>query len=176
MQALHPDLVVMSDSASGIMRLASGKRGAPAIREWAAGMKQALAAMSWPGRRMVVLSPNPTGPDPAECVTAVALPSSCETSVQPWYVWKRIAERNAADLFGATYVDASPWFCYHDRCPVFANGLPMRWDPSHLTTSYSRMLTPLLSQAVLGTTTRERRGHLTDTPNGSVYTPARNDG
>jgi hypothetical protein len=60
---------------------------------------------------------------------------------------------------GATFIDTSSWFCdLKLRCPMFAAGIPMRWDRIHLTEPYSRMLGSELATSILGSTTLAASG------------------
>ncbi len=55
----------------------------------------------------------------------------------------------AATVAGVTYVDTSQWFCSGERCPIFADGAPIRWDGMHLTEAYSKKMAPQLAPVLM---------------------------
>lgn len=148
-KATSPDLVIVSDAVAGIVNLASGAEGSAAQDEWIAGLSDAIAQVKAEGTRVVVLSPNPTGKSVSECYNNFAKPSDCESTISQAWKDKSTADTAAAKKAGATYVDASQWFCSGDRCPIFAGGAPIRWDGMHLTEAYSKKMAPELKAVLL---------------------------
>lgn len=147
---LHPDVLVISDLELGIDRLNSGATGAEAVREWTAAREQIIDEVRGSVGRVVLIAPNPVGP-PLSCADAGAPPSACATT--PSDAWKRKAEadRDAAAATGATFVDASDWFCTDAGvCPPFVGRVLVRWDDGHMTTTYAKYIAPLLRRELLG--------------------------
>lgn len=146
---ITPNLVIVSDATIGISKLASKVSGGPAEAEWAAGMKDALTKISASGARVVVLSPNPPGLSADKCVTKFSKPKDCVATISDTWRSKKLADVKGAAAVKATYVDTSSWFCSgRGSCPLFASGIPMRWDDTHLTKDYSRLLAPQIAAAI----------------------------
>lgn len=54
-----------------------------------------------------------------------------------------------AKVAGAHLLDLGAFFCQHQTCPPVIGGVIVYRDPSHLTSSYARTLTPMLRDGVL---------------------------
>lgn len=144
LRATSPDLIIISDSVAGIVNLASGAKDSAAEAEWSAGLVNAIQESQSGGSRIVVLSPNPTGKAVTECYNNFSKPSDCESPISPAWKLKSGADAAAAKITGVPYADTSQWFCSGERCPIFADGAPIRWDGMHLTEAYSKKLAPQL--------------------------------
>jgi peptidoglycan/LPS O-acetylase OafA/YrhL len=150
-KAAGPDLIIISDAVAGIVNLASGAKGLPAQEEWSRGLLRGIQE-SQPGpARVVVLSPNPTGKAVTECYNNFSRPIDCESPISDAWKQKNAADELGARLAGATYMNTSQWFCSGERCPIFADGAPIRWDGMHLTEAYAKKLAPQLSSVLLPT-------------------------
>lgn len=146
---IKPNLVIVSDATIGISKLASKASGAPAEAEWTAGLKDSLTTISASGARVVVLSPNPPGLSADKCVTKFSKPKDCIATISGTWRSKKLADANGAAAGKATYVDTSSWFCSGTgSCPLFASGIPIRWDDNHLTKEYSQLLAPQIAAAI----------------------------
>ena len=49
---------------------------------------------------------------------------------------------------GATVIDPAPWFCTATQCPSVIGNILVYRDQHHMTTAYSRLLAPLLGDAL----------------------------
>ncbi len=144
--ALRPDVVVMSDVEQSIRRIPVPS----SPTAWQAARTSAMAAIAPSGARVVILSPNPAGTAPAECASAVKKPSACTSQPSPAWTIKREADQAAARSFsGAKFVDTSSWFCVQGQCPIFVAGQTVRWDNAHVTSQYAQFLAPKIGPAIL---------------------------
>jgi hypothetical protein len=92
--------------------------------------------------KLVFLAPPPADKDVRECYSPRASPSACVTTVQD--PWKRFgaADAKAATALGGVRIDTRPLFCASDRCPAFADGIPVRFDGTHITDEYGIHIAP----------------------------------
>ena len=60
-----------------------------------------------------------------------------------------IGEQQAAQQWGADYVQTLPWFCADNVCPGFVDGIPVTVDGGHLSWQYAEHLAPVLRRALL---------------------------
>ena len=144
-----PDLVVLADSEDTPERLASKATGRAADAEISAGLVKTLASVTPYAGRTVVLTPPPTGKAMQGCVTKVATPADCVSTVSP--AWQHFADdlKSASAQGNAQLVDTHLWFCTADgRCPGFVGSTPMRVDDVHLTTTAAQSLAPVLVEAI----------------------------
>jgi peptidoglycan/LPS O-acetylase OafA/YrhL/lysophospholipase L1-like esterase len=148
LQTLHPDLLILSDSAGFIdlMHDGAGMSDAAKVRAWQQGVQRWIAEIRPYAGRVVVLGSPPRLGNLQQCVTATSKASDCVTA--PAQTWRnsRAAEAAAAQAVGVPYLDVGPWFCWQDRCPAFVDTTPITWDGDHLTAAFSARLGPLLAQ------------------------------
>jgi peptidoglycan/LPS O-acetylase OafA/YrhL len=149
---LQPDLVILADAANTLDRLASKATGAAARAEIETGVRTTVAALDPAQRRVALLSPPPSGASLQECVTRFSGPDDCEMTINEGWKQFAAAQRQAADVAKATYVDTSGWFCTESgRCPAFVGTTPVRADGGHLTVAYAKELAALIVAATSGT-------------------------
>ncbi|AMY23436.1 acyltransferase family protein [Rhodococcoides fascians] len=148
--ALRPEILVVSSSVYGIGNLASGAKSVAAQQEWTVGTADAINRVRDSGARIVILGPNPPGPAASECVTALSEPNACFADPAGDWAIKKQAESAAVNQSDANYVDTQKWFCAGSQCPIFAAGTPIRWDRQHLTASYGQLLAPYIAAELMG--------------------------
>lgn len=145
-EELKPDLIFLSSAQSSIEKLSSGATGSAAVAEWKAASTAALLRMKAIGSEVVLISNPPAGADPRECANRLSGPQRCLTSTTDAWFDKSEAEQSAAQISGATYIDASSWVCNsEDLCPLYVGSTPIRFDQGHLTGQFSRQLGPVLA-------------------------------
>ncbi|BDZ44328.1 acyltransferase [Naasia aerilata] len=143
---LEPDVVIVVDSEYTFGQTAVSPDSPSPQAAWVDGRVEILDAVKAEGRRIILLSPNPSGQDPAVCVTRVSTPADCLSQIGEGWQLKAQADRAAAEAAGVEYFDTSSWFCTRTWCPIFAGTAPMRWDVGHLTPEYSSMIAPALGE------------------------------
>jgi hypothetical protein len=58
------------------------------------------------------------------------------------------AERRAAQLSGARYVDVTPWFCATTTCSPVIGTFDVYFNTSHVAIRYSRFLETALTESI----------------------------
>jgi peptidoglycan/LPS O-acetylase OafA/YrhL len=148
-RSLRPAKVVMASTYPSSRLL--GVTGSQ-DQAWVTAWQRSIEAVSAPGTRVYFVNDTPwqAGPapdclsahldDPSACVrdrkSAVALPE------------RRKLVEDTARAAGATIVDPVPWFCTATRCPAVIGNILVYRDQHHVTTAYSRLLAPLLAEAL----------------------------
>ena len=145
----RPDLVILADAEDTVDRLAGGLTGAAADAEVARGLASTLADITPHAGRTVVLAPPPQGKAMQGCVTRVAEPADCMTTVSARWQGLAAALKSASAQGKAQFVDTHLWFCTADgRCPGFVGNTPVRVDDVHLTTTEATALASVLAEAI----------------------------
>lgn len=149
--ALHPDLVVTSESPNTLKRLVGEPSDGEALATWVAGMSSSLARLTESADRVVVLAAPPgTGTrDVERCTNSLATPEDCVYVPGGDYHRLVQAEFDLVAAQGLTYVPTEPWFCSSLRCPDFVATTTVFADAGHITSAYSQRLAPVLAE-VLG--------------------------
>jgi hypothetical protein len=147
-QALRPDLVVLSSSVTLVGNQVEEPEGDLRYARWQDGTAEVLRRLQPLAREVVVLGAPPRAGNVQECVTRLSDPGDCTEPVPD--VWRavRAAEQGAAQEAGASYVDPEPWFCQEGLCPAVVGSTPVYTDGRHLTAAYARRLAPHLAQAL----------------------------
>nr|WP_276617642.1 acyltransferase family protein [Streptomyces coryli] len=140
---MRPGLVILSDSAANLTRLA------PASRPWPDAAHRTYRALRAAAGRVVVLAPPPQGIDPQECATRTDDPGDCVSDITSAAREVAAISRRTARATGAEYAETLPWFCAAGRCPMFVGTTLVRRDYLHLTPTYSRQLAPDLRRVLL---------------------------
>ncbi|MGN5734264.1 acyltransferase family protein [Arthrobacter psychrochitiniphilus] len=146
-----PDMLILSDSVDTSRRLASKAQGTDAVVEWQNGAAKTLANLTGAAGRIVMLDPPPGGKALQECVTRLSKPSGCVTSPDKRYDELYSGLRVAAAATQDKNIDVirtRDWFCSGNHCPGFVGTTPVYADKSHLTSTYSSMLGPLIASAL----------------------------
>jgi hypothetical protein len=145
-QALHPDLVVVSSASA--WQLADQSR--PTSAQWQDGLVATLNKLAQPGTRLAVIGDMPSwSTDDERCLAAhVDAVQECSAAVSDATSRGNFdAEQAAAGAVGALFISTVPWVCA-DRCePVIADTRVFQ-GVSHLSRSYVLYLTGALGEAM----------------------------
>ena len=148
-RSLQPAKVVMASTYPSMRLL--GVTGSQ-DQEWAGAWQRSIASVSAPGTEVYFVNDTPwqAGAAP-ECLSAhLGDPSACvrdRTSAVALPDRRKLVE-DTARAAGATIVDPVPWFCTATRCPPVIGNILVYRDQHHVTTAYSRLLAPLLAEAL----------------------------
>jgi hypothetical protein len=121
---------------------------------WAAATMVSAVRLAKLGTKPIVMqdTPDPRGAAVPDCVAAhPAAVRQCALKVPTAiYATRKAAIATAAQAAGVAVLDPTEWFCTEAVCPaIIGNALVYR-DGSHVTSSYIRLLTPLLTGALTG--------------------------
>jgi peptidoglycan/LPS O-acetylase OafA/YrhL len=119
---------------------------------WAAAWRRSIDRLSAPGTEVFFLNDTPwqAGSTP-DCLSAHPdEPSACVRDRRGAVnlAMRRKLIEDAARAGGATVIDPVPWFCTATRCPSVIGNVLVYRDQHHITTAYSRLLAPLLAEAL----------------------------
>jgi hypothetical protein len=119
---------------------------------WSAAWRRSLDAVKGPGTDVYFVNDTPwQARNVPDCLSAhLDNPAACARSrtdaVQ--FRKRRALVAGVARAEGATVIDPLPWFCTATTCPVIVGNLLVYKDQHHITTAYSRLLVPLLAEAL----------------------------
>jgi peptidoglycan/LPS O-acetylase OafA/YrhL len=119
---------------------------------WSAAWRRSLDAVKGPGTEVYYVNDTPwQARNVPDCLSAhLDNPAACARSradaVQ--FRKRRALVAGVARAEGATVIDPLPWFCTATTCPVIVGNLLVYKDQHHITTAYSRLLVPLLAEAL----------------------------
>jgi hypothetical protein len=149
---LKPAVVLMStrtytdppvDKSGAVI---AGKAEADSV--WAAAMIRSAKRVQQLGARPVIMqdTPDPRGASVPDCVAAHpdAVQQCALKVATAIYPTRTTANAEAAAAAGFTVIDPTAWFCTDTVCPVIIGNALVYRDGSHITTSYVKLLTPLL--------------------------------
>ncbi len=120
-------------------------------RAWLQGMGSTVARLRATGAQVLVLSPTPwPRRDVPECLAehlddAAACSFSRAAAVS---AAGARAERAVVESAGGSYVDVSDWLCAPQVCPVVVGDVLVYRDDNHITTTWTRTVSPLMAQRV----------------------------
>jgi hypothetical protein len=118
-------------------------------RSWAGALIATATRIAALGARPVVLqdTPDPRGAAVPDCVAAhPGAVTRCALAAGPaLYPDRRAAIEAAARAEGVAVVDPAAWFCTAAVCPAIVDNTLVYRDGSHVTSTYIRLLTPLLA-------------------------------
>jgi peptidoglycan/LPS O-acetylase OafA/YrhL len=148
-RSLRPAMVVLASTYPSIRLL--GVTGSQ-DEAWASGWKRSIDAVSAPGTRVFFVNDTPWQDGSApDCLSAhLDDPSACvrdRTSAVALPARRKLVE-DTARAAGASIIDPVPWFCTATRCPSVIGNILVYRDQHHITTAYSRLLGPLLGDAL----------------------------
>jgi hypothetical protein len=138
--ALKPELLFITNAPAPYKNTETGKE--ITVSEYQEGVKRLLERVAPDVGKLVFLAAPPVEKDVRQCYSPRTSPSECLTTVQE--PWKRFggADAKAAAAFGGVRIDTRPLFCVSDRCPAFAEGIPVKFDNTHITDEYGRHIAP----------------------------------
>ena len=119
--------------------------------QWTSGLAKEVKEIRATGARVVVLGPAPKPTlDVPDCLSAhlsnaVACLSSRSDAVNAAGVR---AERQAVLGAGGSYLDITPWLCTQQSCAVMVGNLLAYRDDNHLSTTFTRWVSPVLGSAL----------------------------
>ena len=96
-------------------------------------------------------TPDPRGTSVPDCIAAhpEAVQQCALKVATAIYATRVTANAEAAKAAGYTVIDPTEWFCTATVCPVIIGNALVYRDGSHVTTSYVKLLTPLLQAELL---------------------------
>ena len=143
----QPELVVVSNLYN--LTLANGLSGDEALSSWETAALTARGEWLSRAEKVVTLASPPAGQDPGVCITRLAAPTDCTSSITPtWLAYAKVDER-VSQQTGDLYLDKRSWFCATDqRCPVFVDDTIVRRDATHITAEYATKVAPLMAEAL----------------------------
>lgn len=106
------------------------------------------------GVPVVALSDNPWHDfQPSRCLEekSSVRSDSCDVSTAEAFPFDDTFRSAAEAVDGATYVDMTRYYCTDGRCPSVIGGVNVYRDSSHLTTTFTRTLTPYLLRELRAT-------------------------
>jgi hypothetical protein len=142
--ALRPALVVVSEAY--YTRNAQDK--VITATSWTAALESSLRALHGTGMHKVLVSQSYLLPTPLACLAAY--PSAIQTcSRTPGATFKGelAADRTAAKVAKAAYVNELPWLC-STRCTAVVGNMIVYQSSGHLSTTYDTYLTDVLQAAL----------------------------
>ncbi|WP_327001487.1 acyltransferase [Dactylosporangium sp. NBC_01737] len=120
---------------------------------WSKALIRSAKRIEQLGARPVVMqdTPDPRGTSVPDCVAAhPEAVQQCALKVATAVFATRVtANAEAAKAAGYTVIDPTEWFCTATVCPVIIGNALVYRDGSHVTTSYVKLLTPLLQAELL---------------------------
>lgn len=143
------DVIITSYYASSPIRQGSGKSLERTIID---GFVDVWRPVTERGSQIVAIRDNPRAradyltcidrnrDDPAE---------ACSVTESDAYRFFDGQPEAVAEVPGAHLLDLGAFFCQNQTCPPVIGGVIVYRDPSHLTSSYARTLTPMLRDGVL---------------------------
>jgi hypothetical protein len=149
-QALHPDLVVMSSISD--QKLADGN--VPSPQQWQDGWATTFAKLLQPGTKYAVLGDIPVWKNnDARCLAAnLQSVQDCSAPVESATPKNIAAEQAASAAAGALYIPTTQWICT-DRCEPLIAGKRVYNDEYHLASSYVLYLSGAIADALNPVTT-----------------------
>jgi peptidoglycan/LPS O-acetylase OafA/YrhL len=155
-RSLRPKLVLLGTFYNAAPETVSQTLEVARLTAMADGVRSATSKV------VLIGDPPGVGKEPASCLLATgARMSTCSYQTYGETVELTGAAEDAADSFGA-FLDTTPWFCFHDVCPMVIGHTIAYFDPSHITTQYAEELAPLFTRGlehVLSTSTRLTAKH-----------------
>jgi peptidoglycan/LPS O-acetylase OafA/YrhL len=156
MASLHPSVVLMSTRT--YLGAPVDERGQP-VREppdesWATALLDSAVRVRQLGARTVVMqdTPDPAGASVPDCVAAhPAAVQRCALKVATAIDGSRRAAIAAAAVrAGIAVIDPTSWFCTDTVCPPIVGNTLVYRDGSHITSTYIKLLSPLLDGELPG--------------------------
>ncbi|GAA4147926.1 acyltransferase family protein [Leifsonia shinshuensis] len=138
--SVRPDVLFVANGVVPYVDLDSGKE--ITASEYQQALQRSVERVAGEVGRVVVLAPPPPGDDIRECYSPRTSPAGCVSTVSAR--WKTFASSGARAVegVGGVHIDTRPLFCVSNRCPAFADGIPVKFDATHLTEAYSRHIAP----------------------------------
>ena len=140
---LQPDLVVMTASHDY----------PNSSEEWSAGMAETVDRVIAVTSRLVMLGDNPNARDlPSNCLSRNLFSASvCSNTRSAAVSQDRIdIEYSIATQRSIEFIDTTDWFCTENICPMMIGDILLYRDATHLSTTASEFMRPILELALFG--------------------------
>lgn len=136
---LKPDVLIITNSY--LPPHQASDQATVTFREHAQGVQRYIEKLTPDVGRFVLLAPPPADKDVRECLSPRTGPRDCVSTVTS--DWKGMAagdEKLVGD--SVVWIDSRALFCEKSKCPAFADGIPIKFDRTHLTEEYARHIAP----------------------------------
>jgi len=143
MTELQPDLIVMTASHDY----------PNSSEEWSAGMAETVDLVLPATPRLVMLGDNPNAKDlPSNCLSRNLFSASvCSNTRSAAISQDRIdIEYSIATQRSLEFIDTTDWFCTASTCPMMIGDILLYRDATHLSTTASEFMRPILELALFG--------------------------
>lgn len=144
-KTMRPEMVFISTNYewSNSANLTSAAEGEAAIQEWATAAKSTADRISRYTGDVIFVTPPPQGKAIADCATAVSKPADCRSTIP--VSWRAAYTAEASIVQGKIHLlDTVDWFCGKSgRCPIFADGTPVRRDGIHTARAWALRIAPV---------------------------------
>ena len=143
MNELQPDLIVMTASHDY----------PNSSEEWSAGMAETVDRVLPTTSRLVLLGDNPNAKDlPSNCLSRnLFSASACSNTREAAMSTDRIdIEYAIATTRSMEFIDTTDWFCTDSTCPMMIGDILLYRDATHLSTTASEFIRPILEVALFG--------------------------
>ena len=140
---LQPDLIVMTASHDY----------PNSSEEWSAGMAETADRVHPATTRLVMLGDNPNAKDlPSNCLSRnLFSASACSNTRSAAVSQDRIdIEYSIATQRSLEFIDTTDWFCTASTCPMMVGDILLYRDATHLSTTASEFMRPILELALFG--------------------------
>ena len=140
---LQPDLIVMTASHDY----------PNSSEEWSAGMAETVDRVLPATTRLVMLGDNPNAKDlPSNCLSRnLFSASACSNTRSAAVSQDRIdIEYSIATQRSLEFIDTTDWFCTSSTCPMMIGDILLYRDATHLSTTASEFMRPILELALFG--------------------------
>ena len=140
---LQPDLIVMTASHDY----------PNSSEEWSAGMAETVDRVLPATSRLVMLGDNPNAKDlPSNCLSRNLFSASvCSNTRSAAVSQDRIdIEYSIATQRSLEFIDTTDWFCTTSTCPMMVGDILLYRDATHLSTTASEFMRPILELALFG--------------------------
>ena len=140
---LQPDLIVMTASHDY----------PNSSEEWSAGMAETVDRVLPATTRLVMLGDNPNAKDlPSNCLSRnLFSASACPNTRSAAVSQDRIdIEYSIATQRSLEFIDTTDWFCTASTCPMMIGDILLYRDATHLSTTASEFMRPILELALFG--------------------------
>ncbi|MBX7268690.1 acyltransferase [Micromonospora sp. Llam7] len=142
----RPELVIVGNAYHQRFVAAGGE---PSLTEWESGVRLVREEWLASAGKVVALQPPPVGLDPKTCITRLAAPGDCVSTLADRHLAYAEVDRRVWSAPGSWHVGTTDWFCVSGQCPIFAGGVIVRLDGNHVTAEYARKLAPLFRDALV---------------------------
>jgi len=140
---LQPDLIVMTASHDY----------PNSSEEWSAGMAETVDRVLPATSRLVMLGDNPNAKDlPSNCLSRNLFSASvCSNTRSAAVSQDRIdIEYSIATQRSLEFIDTTDWFCTTSTCPMMVGDILLYRDATHLSTTATEFMRPILELALFG--------------------------